>query len=103
MTVSITTAIDDLRSCVNDLGKLKSTAVDEVREEVHELEVYVSYSRNFLINCDGVLENFGYALQMENTENSSELLFFENLFAVGFYGSQYLVLVFLFCLLLRIY
>ncbi|KAL2492931.1 putative pectinesterase/pectinesterase inhibitor 26 [Abeliophyllum distichum] len=74
MMVWITTVIEDLRSCLDDLGKVKSTVVDEVSGEIHGLEVYMSYSRDFLHNCDSVLENFGFALQMKNSENSSAVI-----------------------------
>ncbi|KAI3463991.1 hypothetical protein Pfo_020654 [Paulownia fortunei] len=100
MTAWINFAAEDLASCAGDLGKVESTAVDGVRAKVLEVEALVGYSKEFLVNCNGVNENFRFALA--NDKSSIDQIV-ENLVAVSFFGTQYFVLVLLFCLLLRIY
>lgn len=105
MTASITEAIEDLTSCRSDLGKVGSTAAGEVSAQIYEVAAMVGYGKDFLLNCDAVNENFrlGMGLAMKNEDQSSRNQIVENLIDMSLFGSQYVVLVLLFCLFLRIY
>ncbi|KAK6153393.1 hypothetical protein DH2020_013032 [Rehmannia glutinosa] len=100
MTAWIDAAAEDLASCVGDLGKVESTAVDGLMGKVVEVGDLVGYGKEFVVNIDSVNQNFRWALAQDE---SSRNRIVDNLAAVSFFGSQYFVLVLLFCLLVRIY
>ncbi|KAI3454650.1 hypothetical protein Pfo_011313 [Paulownia fortunei] len=54
----IMAADENLKSCLDDLGKVESTAVSEVREKVLQVKVYVSSSGDFLFGYDEVWDKF---------------------------------------------
>lgn len=101
MIAWINTAAEDLAACVSDLGTAESTAADGVRTTVFEVAALVRYSKDFLVDCEIVNQNFRFGLANDWSSSRDEIV--ENLITVSLFGSQYFVLVLLFCLLLRIY
>lgn len=98
MSEWINIAAEDLGRCVGDLGKVGSTALDGVIE----VGALVGYCKEFLANSDVVNENFRFGLR-NIVDRSYRNQIVEDLVAVSLFGSHYFVLLFLFCLLLRIY
>ncbi|KAL3819443.1 hypothetical protein ACJIZ3_005348 [Penstemon smallii] len=92
-------AEEDLGDCVDDLGKIKeSTAVVELREKVNEVKIYVGGCGDYVMNYDEVLSRFGEGNAAVNYTG----LRMANLFELSLFGSQYLLLFFLFCSLYRL-
>lgn len=91
MTAWIGAAAEDLAACA-ELGKVGDVA---------DVAAVVGYSRVYLANYDVVNAQFVLGLQEDYRSWRDEVV--ENLMTVSLFGSQYLVLIFLFCLLLRIY
>lgn len=96
MVLRIEKAMETLRSCGKDFQRTGSTTVDEVGARVHEVGVLLRNSKNFLDNFDGVSGNFH-----SNDDYWSTRKILEYVADVSLFGSQYLVLIFLFCLLLK--
>lgn len=90
MTAWIGAAAEDLAACA-DLGKAEGLA---------DVAAAVGYSKEFLANCDVVNAQFVWG-QGDYRSWRGEVI--ENLITVSLFGSQYFVLIFLFCLLLRVY
>lgn len=90
MTAWIGAAAEDLAACVK-LGKVEGVA---------EVAAVVGYSRVYLENCGVVNAQFVWG-QGDYRSWRDEVI--ENLMTVSLFGLQYLVLIFLFCFLLRIY
>lgn len=105
MTAWIAAAETDLTACVRDLARAeRTTAAEGVRTMVDEARAMVIYSRDFLRNCEIVNNDFSFVVYGYGGERDSWEVIVENLITVSlFFGSQYFVLVLLFCLLLRIY
>ncbi|KAG8388675.1 hypothetical protein BUALT_Bualt02G0150000 [Buddleja alternifolia] len=101
MIAWVAIAIDDLESCQSDLEKvLESTAVGA---NVYEARSLLRYSKDFLVDCDVVNENFRFDVENEDGNKSSRNRIVEDLIAATLFGSQYFVMVILFCMFLRIY
>lgn len=96
MTAWIGAAAEDLAVCAN-LGKEESEGVGM---KVAEVAAVVGYSKDFVADCDVVNAQFRWWAG-DYRSWSDEVV--ENLITVSLFGSQYFVLIFLFCLLLRIY
>lgn len=96
MVLLIEKAMEALRSCGKDLEKAGSTALDEAGARVHEVEVLLRNSRDFLDNFDWVDANF-----RANDDYWSTRKILENVATVSLFGSQYLVLILLFFLFMR--
>lgn len=95
MVLLIEKAMETLRSCGKDFQKTGSTAMDEAGARVHEVGVLLRNSKNFLDNFEWVNGNFH-----SNDDYWSTRKILEYVADVSLFGSQYLVLIFLFCLLL---
>lgn len=93
MVLLIEKTMEALRSCGKDFQKTGSTAVDEAGARVHEVGVLLRNSRDFL-------DNFDWVNQSKDDHWSTRKIM-ELIADVSLFGSQYLVLIFLFCLLWR--
>ncbi|KAH6758425.1 hypothetical protein C2S51_018660 [Perilla frutescens var. frutescens] len=100
MTAWISAAAEDLAACANlNLGKAESEAAIKLAD----VAAVVGYSKDFVANCDVVNAQFrNQVMAIENYSSWRDEVV-ENLITVSLFGSQYFVLIFLFCLLLRIY
>ena len=94
-------AMSGLDSCVDVLDNVGSVAVDELSVKVYKARVQVSNSREFLLYKDKILEYF-VIHPAGNTTHNRLRVNFEYLSTLFMFCPEYLVLIFLFCLLLRI-
>lgn len=95
MTAWIGAAVEDLAACA-ELGK----EFEGVEKKVAGVAAVMEYGADFLANCDVVNAQFRSSAGDYRSWKDEVV---ENLFTVTLFGSQYLVLIFLFCLLIRIY
>ncbi|CDP12347.1 unnamed protein product [Coffea canephora] len=94
-------ALGGLDTCFDVLAGVGSVAVDELSVKVYKARVQVSNSREFLLYKDKILEYF-VIHPAGNTSDKWLTVNFEYLSTLFMFCPQYLVLIFLFCLLLRI-
>lgn len=92
-------AADDLGRCFGILRKGNSTAVIELRSGVHKGIMQMSNICDFLESRDGIRREIHYRKVMN-------LYFWDDVAirdGIIFFAPQYFMLIFLFCLLLRVY
>ncbi|KAL7115105.1 hypothetical protein ACP275_04G163500 [Erythranthe tilingii] len=92
------TAAEDLARCVREMWKVESKVFDGV----YKVADLVRFSKEFLDHNYG---NVNKTVRWDSpaSDRSSRNWIVEDLVTVSLFGLQYLLLVFLFCLLLRIY
>lgn len=99
----IVTAEQDLRSCYDDLAKIESPAVTEIRAELDQARIYVSNISLFLLNYRSVFFEFNLAPARRNSFDFRIAIALirrwnmENAFNLGIIVLQYLFLIGLFC------
>ncbi|KAL3528360.1 hypothetical protein ACH5RR_007682 [Cinchona calisaya] len=94
-------AVNGLWRCFGILGKDNSTAVIELRSGVHEGILHMSNIIDFLERRDQIIGEIIYLRQASEWKNSRDN--FEYFSIIIIFSPQYFVLIFLLCLLLRIY
>lgn len=96
----LTRAMSGLDTCVDILDGVGSVAVDELSVKVYKARVQANNSREFLLFKEKILEHF--VIRPAGNTDKRLRVNFGYLSTLFILCPQYLVLIFLFCLLLRV-